>query len=237
MGGDIDRNPGPKRALPPRGRDVQVQDVLPTTEGCDVAVTEFEEYLRVRDMPGLEELVSCGLNELGHACIQCLRVCFASGSLGLDQAVTLISGLRRHVLATCSCRADQEEQSVFRTLWRVHGNWSLAIPAEFRKPVSHEIVLSVAASAWLHNVPELSLSTLLSFHSLLRPAEARQLRWCDVETFDRSLSADSTPDRTRTHAHFLVCHIALMRSLHGSRCPRVKRVCVIFSVFHLHLIA
>ena len=73
-----------KRALPPRGRDVLVQDVLPTTaQRYDVAVSEFEEHLRVRDIHGLEEFVSCGLNELCHACIRYLRVCFASGSLGL----------------------------------------------------------------------------------------------------------------------------------------------------------
>ena len=38
------------------------------------------------------------------------------------------------------------------------------------------------------HVPELSLLTLLSFHCLLRPAEARQLRWCGVKMFDGSLS-------------------------------------------------
>ena len=47
--GDIERHPGPRRALPVRGRDV----------------------------------VSHGLTELGHACFQYLRSCFASGSLGL----------------------------------------------------------------------------------------------------------------------------------------------------------
>ena len=43
-------------------------------------------------------------------------------------------------------------------------------------------------SASLHNVPELSLLTLFSFHCLLHPAEARQLRWCDVNIVDGSLS-------------------------------------------------
>ena len=42
-------------------------------------------------------------------------------------------------------------------LWRVHRSWSLLVPTEFRTPVSHEIVLSVAVSAWLQNVRELSL--------------------------------------------------------------------------------
>ena len=40
-------------------------------------------------------------------------------------------------------------------------------------PLSHEMVLSVATSAWLHNFPELSLLPLVLFHCLLRAAEAR----------------------------------------------------------------
>ena len=54
-GGDIERNTGPRRALPPRGRDVLVQDFLPTTsQRYDVGVSEFEKYMRVRDIHGLK---------------------------------------------------------------------------------------------------------------------------------------------------------------------------------------
>ena len=42
--------------------------------------------------------------------------------------------------------------------------------------------------AWHQNVPELSFLMFLSFHCLLRPAEGRQLRWCDVKILDGSLS-------------------------------------------------
>ena len=81
----------------------------------------MRNYVRVRDMHGLEELVNHGLNELGLVCIQYLRTCFASGCLGPGQAGTLISGLRGHMLLARSCGADLEDhQSVFRTLWRVH---------------------------------------------------------------------------------------------------------------------
>ena len=127
----------------------------------------WKNISRVRDVHGLEDLAIDGLNELGHLCFQYLRTCFAVGSLGPGQAGTLMSGLTWRNLADL-----EDRQSVFRTLWRVHRSWSLAIPAEFRTPVSHEIVLRAAISAWLHNVPELSLLTLLSFHCLLRPAEA-----------------------------------------------------------------
>ena len=106
----------------------------------------FKKYLRVRDIHRLEELVRHGFNELGRSCIQYL--CFASGSLELGHAGTLISGLRRYVLLARPCGADMEDhQSVFRTVWRVHRSCFLAIPPEFRTPVSHDIVLSVATSA------------------------------------------------------------------------------------------
>ena len=121
------------------------------------------------DVHGLAELVNYGVNELGHVCIQYLRTCFASQSLGPRQAGTLIPSSRRYVLRARSCRADvKDHQSVFHTLWRVYRTWSLAIPAQFGTPVSHEIASSAA--------------TLFSFRCWLRPAEARQLRWCDVKS-------------------------------------------------------
>ena len=123
--------------------------------------------------------INGGLSQLGHACIQ-----FSSrtGSNGHSQLWLEIC-----VLPARSCGADLEDrQSVFRTLWRVHGSWFLAILAEFRTPVSHEIVLSIAMSLWLYN-------------GLSRPAEARQLPWCDVETFDGSLS----PKRTESQVELI----------------------------------
>ena len=87
-----------------------------TAQRDDVAVAEFEKYLRVRDIHGLEELFNHGPNELGHLCIQYLRTCFGSGTLGPRQAGTLISGLRRYVLLSKSCGGDLEAyQRVFRT--------------------------------------------------------------------------------------------------------------------------
>ena len=86
-----------------------------------VVAPEFEEHLRDRDIHGFEELVISGLSQLGHASIR------YSSLLCVRR-----TGLRRYVLLSRSCGADQEDcQSVFRTLWRVHRSWSLAIPAEF----------------------------------------------------------------------------------------------------------
>ena len=135
---------------------------------CRIA-QEFEKFLRVGDIHGLEELVSTNwVISASNIFEPVLR----QGPLDHDK-----QGLRRYVLMAKSCGADLEDhQSVFRTLWRVQRSRSLAIPAE--------IVLCVAA--WLQNVPELPLLTLLSFHCLFRPAEATQLQWCNVKMFDLS---------------------------------------------------
>ena len=48
-GGNIERHSGAKRALPLRGRDVLVQNVLPTTaQRYDVAVSEFVKFASQR---------------------------------------------------------------------------------------------------------------------------------------------------------------------------------------------
>ena len=86
-GGGTERNPETKTS-PPRGRDVLVQDVL-----REVAVSGFEEYLRVRDTRGLEELVSCGLNGLGHASISESAVRQASSGQGKRALSLLLEAL------------------------------------------------------------------------------------------------------------------------------------------------
>ena len=94
---------------------------MPTTATrYDMAVSEFEKYLRVKDIQGLEELVSYRL-ELGRVCIRDLRTCSASGILGPSQAGT---GLRNYVILARECGAPLEDlQNVFRTLWSVHQSW------------------------------------------------------------------------------------------------------------------
>ena len=138
--------------------------LCPPLHNVMMGPSQNSKNMRVRDIHGLEELLDHGIHELGHLCVQYHRSCFASGTLGPGQASTLFSSLRRNVLLARSCGADlADHQTVFRTLW-VHRSWSLAIPTEFRTPVSHEIVLSVAVS--LQNVPELSLSVDSLFASL-----------------------------------------------------------------------
>ena len=79
--------------------------------------------------------------------------------------------------------------------------WFFTFPTEISTPASQEIALSAAVSAWLQKSSRtLSLMTLLLFHCLFRPAEARQLRWCGAQNFDRSLS-------TRYDRVYCIVHI------------------------------
>ena len=88
-------------------------------------------------------------------CVQHLRTCFASGTLGPRLAGTLISDLRRCVLRARSCGADLEDhQTVFPTLCALN---LLSQPNS-----EHQYLMSVAVSAWLQNVPELSLFPFVS---------------------------------------------------------------------------
>ena len=67
-GGDIERHPGPKRALPSRGRSGLIQDMLPATaQHSDMAALELENYLRVKDIHGAEEFVIYNLNIIQNA--------------------------------------------------------------------------------------------------------------------------------------------------------------------------
>ena len=94
--GDIEGHPGPKRAFSSRGRDV-------------------------RDIHGVEEPSITVSMTWVTFCVQSLRSCFASGTLGPGQTGTLISGLRHYVLLVRSCGAALEDlQTVFRRSWRVH---------------------------------------------------------------------------------------------------------------------
>ena len=59
------------------------------------------------------------------------------------------------------------------------------ILAEFRTPMSHKIVLSIATSSWLHNVPELSPFCFIVCYIQPKPGS---FHGATGETFDGSLS-------------------------------------------------
>ena len=77
--GEIERHPGPKRTLPWRGRDVPMQDILPTAaQHNDVAVSKFEKYVRVGKIHEPDKLVSHGRNDVRGAGLCALRLSVVS---------------------------------------------------------------------------------------------------------------------------------------------------------------
>ena len=129
-------------------------------------------YLRFQDTHGLEELVGTGLDELGRSRIQYLHVSFAAGSRAWS------TGDSHFWPSSPRARGPRGPNWDIIKASSARGGVSiaagvLAIPAELRTPVSHEIPLAVAVFASVDIVSEI---------------EARQLRWCDTNVFDESIA-------------------------------------------------
>ena len=103
-----------------------------------------------------------GLNELGHLCIQCLRTCFASGSLVPGQAGALISGVTRYV---CFWR------NLVVLIWKISKLYS----------ASCGVCIEVGPSPSQPNSEHQHLTRPYIMWQYPPPAEARQIRWCDVK--------------------------------------------------------
>ena len=178
--GDIERHQEPKRASSSRGREVLVQDVLPTTaQRYDGAVAEFENICESETSMGSRG--SPITVSTKWVCVQHLRTCFASGTLGPRLAGTLISDLRRYVLLARTCGADLEDhQAVFPTLCAL--NLVPCCPNRIQNTSISRVWQCPPGSKKSQN-----FLSFLSFLCLLRTAEARQLRWRDVKMFDGSL--------------------------------------------------
>ena len=158
-----------------RGRDVLVRNVPPTTaQRHDVAVSEFE------------------------------NICLSETSMGSKSSSITVStnwvivrdprtGTSRHShLGLEAPRASGE------ILWCWSGRSPKCIPhvvactsklvPRHRGRVQNTSISRDRIECGSAPVPELSLLTLLVVSLLLRPAEARQLQWCDVKNVDGSLS-------------------------------------------------
>ena len=185
VSGDIEPHPGPPKKRPAPSQDLLQADILPSSAARYAnALLEFEQFLAVRDIKSVSELARAGLPCLVDWTVRYLRASFYGGCLSASQVWTLLAALRRYVTLVRTLGGDlPDPTSHFSVLWRLHRSWALAIPCDFRTPVPHSVALAVAVTSWLLGWPVPSLLTLLSFHCLLRPAEARSLRWCDLHCF------------------------------------------------------
>ena len=120
---------------------------------------------------------------MGHLCVQHLRTCFASGTLGPGQAGTLISGLKRYWRLARSCGADLEDHQP--VLPNVVAGASMLVPCYPNRIQNTSISRDRLECGSVRLVPKRprTLSFDAPFISL-RPAEARQLRWMMVRRKD-----------------------------------------------------
>ena len=93
--------------------------------------------------------------------------------------------MRRFLLLTQLLGFDigGDLRGIMRPLWRVHRNWKVLIPAEFRLPVPCEVVAAAFITAWSWGWERCAVLFFVAFHCLLRPEEARSLTWSDVVIF------------------------------------------------------
>ena len=155
--------------------EVTSRDILDSAAArrLNVAVPEFEKYLRDRDIHGFEDLVNGCLSQLCHACIQySSQFCVKRPRAGSSGHLRLWLKTIRASGTSLWCRSEGPP----RCVPHVGECASQLVPCHPGR------IQTSVPRAWLHNVQQFTL--LLSFHCLVHPAEGRQLPCCDLETFD-----------------------------------------------------
>ena len=99
----------------------------------------------------------------------------------VSQASHVVSAVRRWLLPTAAEGVEIPElTATLRPLRRMLRVWQMLTPSSFRRPVWREVAVTMAAAALLDQKPRICLLILLQFHGLLRPGEARHVRWADL---------------------------------------------------------
>ena len=141
------------------------------------ALARFDAYLKLYWLIRLDDLCTSNFDVLFARVASYLETAYRLEWFRRSSAGTLISALRQVMLrlvsiavAPVSCLAG------FQLLWKQLTRWKRADPGTFRTPVPQQVLLAVL----LWSEDEAALLLGLSFHCLLRPGEATNLRWCDV---------------------------------------------------------
>ena len=160
-----------------------LQDVKSNTAQRHLrAASKLEVYLRQHDVRGgaVEAMEKVMLVKWTS---DYLRDAFRSQELSVSMVGDTISGLNRLCFLAQSLGFQVAAQDAsLRPLWKLHRNWQLAIPGEFRTPASKKLTLAVAVFFEITDQPRLSLLVVLCIHCLLRPRESCLLRRGDVVT-------------------------------------------------------
>ena len=183
MSGDIESNPGPRPSVP-GAHILDVGDVAAQTARTYArAFSELNEFVSVLEPGGMAGILE---REGGPGVTKWvgrfLRAKFDTKRRAkVGQASHVVSAVRRWLLLTAvSGVVVPDVVTTLRPLRRMLRVWQLITPTAFRRPVWREAALALATLAVLEHRPRLAALVLMQFHGLLRPGEARQVRWVDL---------------------------------------------------------
>ena len=183
LSGDIERNPGPRS----RAQGVHILDVgdvaAPTARVYAKAFAELNEYVSAIEQHGMAGVLSReGGPGVSRWVSRFLKDKFDTKRRSkVGQASHVVSAVRRWLLLTASSGVVVPDlTTTLRPLRRMLRVWQMMTPSAFRRPVWREVALTLAVAALLDQKPRVCLLVLLQFHGLLRPGEARHVRWVDL---------------------------------------------------------
>jgi hypothetical protein len=184
--GDIESNPGPRS-----GRsaaliaDLLVNDITQdTATKYNRAIEKFETWLGYRDRSLQSIMMNQGAATVIQLAVEYVRSLGRAGELTTFGANSFGAGLRRFLLLSISLGfAVIDIKSVMLPLWKIIRSLHLALPPEFRAPVPSYGALALCTWAWVSGHYRFVVITLLAHHCLLRPEEARSIRFSDIIMF------------------------------------------------------
>ena len=106
-----------------------------------------------------------------------------------SSAGTFCSSVRRflHLAESAGFVLGCDLKTAMRPLWRVQKSWEVLVPPEFRCPVPVYASVAIAMAAFARGWYKMGILVLVSFHCLLRPDEARLIKYADVNFVDPGL--------------------------------------------------
>ena len=228
MCGDVEPHPGPSARERAVGRDIfrtvdiRAADVNATTAlRYEEAFADFEVFLSWRSRDPIAILRHEGARALVTAAAEYLYAQYREMKLSSSSAGTFCSAVRRflHLAESAGFELHCDIKSAMRPLWRVQKSWETLVPPEFRSPVSVQGALALTVAAITRGWYKTAVLILISFHCLLRPDEARSLRYCDVNFIEPELQTRykdvyailrvTKPKTRRIHSAATVQHVVI----------------------------
>ena len=180
----------------------------------------IEGYLGVRGLQLESLLLEAGTGAVVMQAGNYLRVFHATGELSSYHENTFVAALRRLLLLFQLTGGPVTDiRSTLAPLWRLMRAFHLAVPPEFRAPVPATAAVAVAMWAWVQQEIEFAVTVLMAHHCLLQPAEAQNIRVCDVVLLDPEdagrapgvwgIVAVTAPKTRRLPSHTAVQHVLI----------------------------